>query len=102
MNEDSKGDLKNQSSVKDSGRRRDNADLISSYNFINDHRLDEDKVSKSSFSPVNKDTLIHQYQGFKGLNDQINELKKDYEADKIQVSCDIITKAKGLRFLKKV
>jgi hypothetical protein len=43
--------------------------VISSYQFVNEHRLDEDRVSKSSFSPVNKETLQKHYQGFKGLNE---------------------------------
>ena len=29
-------------------------------------------------------------------------MKREYEVDKMQVSSDIITKAKGLKFLKKV
>ena len=81
---------------------RNQDDLISSYQFINDNRLDEDRESKSCFSPVNKDTLVNHYMGFKGIKDQIADLKKEYEVDKMQVSSDIITKAKGLKFLKKV
>jgi hypothetical protein len=85
-----------------SRRQPEASDVISSYQFVNDYRLEDDRVSKSSFSPVSKETLQNNYQGFKGLNEQLTELKKEYEIDKMQVSSDIITKAKGLKFLKKV
>lgn len=54
-----------------SRRQREVSDVISSYQFVNEHRLEEDRVSKSSFSPVNKETLQKHYQGFKGLNEQL-------------------------------
>ena len=58
------------SALREASRRQpESSDVISSYQFVNEHRLDEDRVSKSSFSPVNKETLQKHYQGFKGLNE---------------------------------
>ncbi len=65
--------------------------------------MEDDVISKQSFSPMNQKKMkggVVAYQGFKGLNSQLNELKKDYENDKMQVATDIIVKVKGLKVLK--
>jgi hypothetical protein len=42
------------------------------------------------------------YQGFKGLKQRLQEFRSEYEKEKLKVSCDVITKAKNLKWLRKV
>ena len=78
----------------------------STYQFKNDHEvnLDEDLIvtSPKHNSAERQFQRVGGYRGFKGIKEQISDMKVEYESDKMHVANEVIVKGKGLRFLKKV
>jgi hypothetical protein len=66
--------------------------------------LDEDLIvtSPKDNSEERQYQRVGGYRGFKGIKEQIRDMKVEYERDKMHVANEVIVKGKGLRFLKKV
>ena len=57
----------------------------------NDNKVVHDEMFNEDYWIKNR------YKGFKGLNQEMEEMQKEFEVDRLVLSCNILKKAKNLK-----